>query len=189
MGEALNEPGLDGKGLVIRGRHWLSLSPVASAASQYKAMLATSLALPRSVNAFADLGTLTPAQWLAANKGSASLLSAPLPPNIHLATVHSHNASAILLRLTHVYEKGEDATLSGPVTLSLATLFAAPLTIKSAVEMTMFGTQPLAGVPKTTFTSDAGNVVTVPIVPAAPSGPGLDVTLTTMQIRTFMCQV
>ena len=183
MQQALNEPGVDGKGLIIRGRHWLSLS---SSPATYKAMQAVALSLPNYVTAFAGTNGATPAQWLAANKGSASLLSAPLPPNIHLATVHSHNASALLLRLTHVYEMGEDATLSGPVTLSLATLFAPPLTVKTATEMTLMGTQPLAGVPKTTFTSDNGTVITVPIVPAAPSGPGLTVTLTTMQIRTWI---
>ena len=43
----------------------------------------------------------TPTQWLAAYKGNGTLLAAPLPANVHLTTVHAHNATNFLLRLTH----------------------------------------------------------------------------------------
>ena len=51
------------------------------------------------------------------------------------------------------------------------------------------GTLPLASVPSQVYQADNGTAFTVPIVPPAPSGAGLDVTLTVMQIRTFLCTV
>jgi hypothetical protein len=73
--------------------------------------------------------------------------------------------------------------------IDLASLFAAPLTITAATEMTLPGTQPLAGVPKQTYTADGGASFTVPIVPPAPSGPGLTITISAQQIRTFLCTI
>ena len=64
-----------------------------------------------------------------------------------------------------------------------------PFKITAAVEMTLPGTQPLSGVPKTTFRTDGGAEYTVPIVPMAPSGPDLSITLSVQQIRTFMCTI
>jgi glycerol-3-phosphate dehydrogenase (NAD(P)+) len=43
-----------------------------------------------------------------------SVLAAPLPPSIHLLTVHAHSPTALLLRLAHLFEAGEDAALSAP---------------------------------------------------------------------------
>lgn len=97
----LNEPGIDGKGLIIRGRHWLLLAPAALAPPLYKAMQHEALALPTTARAFAALGTLTLAQWLQSYSPSAALLAAPLPPNVHLATAQAWNATAVLVRLAH----------------------------------------------------------------------------------------
>jgi hypothetical protein len=136
------------------------------------------------VAAFAQLGALTPAQWLAANTGRRSLLAAPLPQNVHLATVQAKSASRALLRLAHLFGAGESATLSQNATVSLAGLFDGK-TVASAVEMTLPGSQPLAGVPQRTYVTDGGAKVTVPILPPPPSGAGMDVVLGPMGIRTF----
>ena len=189
VGEPLNEPGLDGKGLVIRGRHWLVAAPPAAAPAAYKALHATALSLPRTVTAFGGLGALTPAQWLAAYKPSASLLSKPLPANVHLATAQAQGGGKLLLRLAHTYEVGEDPVLSADVSVDLATLLAGPLSIKSAVDMTLPGSQPLSAVAQTTYLADGGSPVTVPRLPPAPAGAALTVTLKAQQIRTFMCTV
>ena len=69
---------------------------------------------------------------------------------MHLLTVHSWGPGRTLLRLSHSYEEGEDAALSGNVTVSLKALFA-HLTLHSAVETTSTGNQPLSDVTPTTY--------------------------------------
>lgn len=185
VGEALNEPGLDGNGLIVRGRHWLALAPAASAPAVYKQLQQRGLALPNAVVGYAPLGSLTPAQWVARYTSNASLLAAPLPPNVHLATVHSHSPTTVLLRLAHLYETGEDKALSQNATVALGSLLAGR-TVASVVETTLMGTIPLASVPQQTYTTDSGTKYTVPILPQAPSGAEMSVTLSAMEIRTFM---
>ena len=176
---------MDGNGLIVRGHHWISAAPATSAPATYKALQQQALAAPNSVIAFASLGSLTPAQWIAQNKANQSLLSAPLPPNVHLATVQSYNASTILLRLAHLYEVGEDPVLSQNATVPLAKLFSGR-TVTAAVETTLTGAKPLTSVPQQTYVTDAGDSYTVPVLPSPPSGASMDVTLSPMEIRTFL---
>jgi hypothetical protein len=188
VAEALNEPGLDGKGLIIRGRHWIVAAPAAAAPPLYRALQETAVIQPRALTAFAALGSYTPATWLAQFKPAASLLTAPLPDNVHLVTAHAQGNGTVLVRLAHVFEAGEDTQGGGsqPATVALATLLNG-LPIASAVEMTLVGTQPLATIEPTTYTFDDGRVITLPVLPPAPGGSGLEVTLAPMEIRTFLC--
>jgi hypothetical protein len=101
--------------------------------------------------------------------------------------VHLQGPHLLLLRLSHLFEAGEDPVLSANVTVSLASLLAGPLSIVAAEEMTLPGAAPLAAVPQTTFLTEAGQSITVPVLPAAPAGPGLDIVLSAMQIRVFRC--
>ena len=184
--EALNEPGLDGKGLIVRGRHWLIAAPADTAAAAYKPLHLRGLTLPSSTIAFAPL-VGTPAEWLKTFTPTASLLSASLPPALHLATVHALNATTILLRLTHAFDAGEHATLSAPVSIDLATLLLAPLRIIAAIEMTLPGSMPLASVPTRTLRTDGGAVFVTPAIPPPPAGASLTVTLTPGDVRTWEC--
>jgi hypothetical protein len=186
----LNEPGVDGQGLVVRGRHWVLAAPAALAGPAGKALAQQALAAPSQQGAvfFAGLQGASPAQWAGAFRARGSLLRAPLPPNLHLATVHVLGPSTWLLRLAHLYEAGEDAALSGSASVDLATLFAGS-TVTAAEDMTLPGALPLAAVRSTRYVTEGGLNVTGPALPAAPAGPGLTVTLTAMQIRTFRCTV
>ncbi len=188
VAEALNEPGIDGKGLIVRGRHWLVAAPAAAAAPLYRRLQELAVAQPRALTAFAGLGSYSVAQWLSSFKPTAALLASPLPPNVHLVAAHAQGNGTVLVRLAHVYEANEDPSGSQPATVALATLFSG-LPIVAAEEMTVIGTQPLAGIETTTYSFDDGRVVTLPALPAAPSGPGLEVTLEPMDIRTFLCTI
>ena len=117
VGEPLNEPGLNanGAGLVIRGVHRLALDAPGAAAANGKEGVQAMLFPPQLSYA---------AVPRAMTGGVFSGLAAPLPPAIHLLTVHAHSPSTLLLRLAHLYEVGEDAVLSAPVTVALSNLFA-----------------------------------------------------------------
>jgi len=103
-------------------------------------------------------------------------------------TLHSLGPTTVLLRVAHLFAVGEDAALSKPASVDLATLFVA-FSVLSAEEMTLPGTIPLTAAPVTSYTTTAGDRVMLPVIPDAPAGPGLTVTLQAMQIRTFRAQV
>ena len=105
---------------------------------------------------------------------------------MHLATVHVHDEGTWLVRLAHIFERGEDAALSADARVDLASLFAARA-VAAAVEVTLPGAMPLADVAPTTYRTEGGLTVTLPALPAPPAGPGLTVVLSAMQIRAFLC--
>ena len=89
---------------------------------------------------------------------------------------HPHFARSLLLSLQ----------LSIGALLSASTGFR----ITSAVEMTATGGVPLASLkPVSYFVDGRVNPVVMPQVPAAPYGPGLNVSVSPMQVRTFLCKV
>jgi hypothetical protein len=186
VGENLDEPGVDGRGLIVRGRHLLVAAPAAQASAIRPLQLAA-LALPETVRAFAPLVALSPAQWRAAYTSRVSLLAAPLPENVHLATVHALSDASLLLRLAHAYELGEDAVGSRNVTVALAALLSGGRPITGAFDATLQGSQPLAGVARRTYRTDGGATFATPVLPAEPAGAQLDVELAPMQLRTLMC--
>ena len=183
MQYTLDEPGVDGAGLSVRGRHWLLAAPAAAAPAAVKAVQQAAMSAPTAVTAFARLD-LDPERWAAMYAARASLLARELPANVALATVHAHNDSAWLVRLAHLYEAGEDAALSANATVALATLFTRRAT--AATEMTLPGGQPLAAVAPTTYRTEGGLTTTQPALPPAPAGADLVVSLEPMQIRTFL---
>lgn len=183
VGEPLNETGLDGNGLIVRGTHRLTIDPPAAAGAARRTALNDMMFRPLPL--YTPLTTTVPA-WLAAHTPTLTGLSAPLPANLHLLTAHAWGPGTLLLRLAHMYEVGEAGPLSANVTVNLATMFSS-FTITSAVETTLTANQPLADAPVTTYVTDDGYTSTLPIVPPAPAGSALAVTLTPMTIRTFMC--
>lgn len=185
VGEPLNETGLDGNGLIVRGTHTLSLDVAGAGYAALRSLAAASLLKPLLTIA---ANTESPAGWAAAHRGAYAGVNATLPVNVHVVTVHSLGPTTLLLRLGHMFAVGEDAALSLPVTVDLASLFTT-LTVQSATEMTLPGSIPLTEAPVTTYTTTEGESVTLPVIPPAPAGPTLTITLSAMQIRTFMCQV
>jgi hypothetical protein len=190
--EALDERGVDGKGLRVAVAHRVLVSaPGAPAARAHRAALHAALLPPQWLVAPLPAG-VPPAAWAAALRpgaANASLLApGALPPSVALLTLHAWNASAALLRLAHTFEAGEDPGAgSSNATVALAGLFAPPaLRVRTAVELTLTGGQPLADVEPVTYRLQGGANVTLPVLPPPPSGPGLEVTLAPMEVRTFL---
>lgn len=189
VGEPLNEPGVDGNGLVVRGRHWLSIAPPKAAPQIYRSRFQSGLLGTGLVAAAPLAAGVTPAAWLAEHVSSASALGtgpSGLPSNVHLATLQSLGPKQLLVRLAHLYETGEDAVMSAPVTVALATLVSGA-TVSACTEMTLINSLPLADVKPVTYLIDGQAPLTLPVVPPAPAGAGLQVTLGPMEIRTFQC--
>ncbi|XP_054157914.1 lysosomal alpha-mannosidase-like [Oppia nitens] len=137
VGEALNEPGVDGKGLVIRGKFWLLLTSLADAADAHRDLAQRILSEPSLT--FGKLGSTTPEDYLKKHKCQYTGLAKELPKNVHLLTVEQWKDSQLLVRLEHYYQTNESRQLSKPVTVSLRDMFA-QFTVTEARETTLTGT-------------------------------------------------
>uniref|UniRef100_A0A8K9X609 Alpha-mannosidase n=1 Tax=Oncorhynchus mykiss TaxID=8022 RepID=A0A8K9X609_ONCMY len=119
VGEPLNEMSdIYPEGLVVRGRHLLSLSPPATAADTHRP-LAQEVVLQPLIT-FTD-GELHPSTRL-----EFSGLQAVLPPAVHLLTVSQWDQDTVLLRLEHQYQASESKEHSQPVTVNLQRLGGDP---------------------------------------------------------------
>uniref|UniRef100_A0A8C7N8H6 Alpha-mannosidase n=1 Tax=Oncorhynchus kisutch TaxID=8019 RepID=A0A8C7N8H6_ONCKI len=111
VGEPLNETSdIYPEGLVVRGRHLLSLSPPAMAADTHRPLAQEFSSLP-----------LSQPYW---RRFKFSGLQAVLPPAVHLLTVSQWDQDTVLLRLEHQYQASESKEHSQPVTVNLQKLFS-----------------------------------------------------------------
>lgn len=79
---------------------------------------------------------------------SWSPLTKPLPPNVHLLSLLQYNDTAnntLMLRLVHIFEKGEDPVWSLPAQLDLAKLFSS-VSVTAADERSLTGVLPVSAV-------------------------------------------
>jgi lysosomal alpha-mannosidase len=185
VGEPLNETGLDGNGLIIRGVHRLSLDVAADAPAARRSALGD-LSL-RPLQQFAPLGAATPSSWVAANTAFFSGLAAPVAPQLQILTVHSWGPNQLLVRVAHSYESA-DGAMGVNASVSLTNLFAG-FNLTDITEMTLTANRPIATAPSFTYQVDGIGAVTLPVVPSSPAGPAATVSLSAMQIRTFRCTV
>ncbi|CAJ0946335.1 unnamed protein product, partial [Mesorhabditis belari] len=129
VNEALDEPGKDGKGLVVRGQHWLLLDDPSIAASTHRQLAVNLFHRPIPVYATVD----DPVSYRKTFKTRFAGLKQDLPANINLLSLEKRG-NEILLRLEHIFQANEDGTLSQPVTLDFSNLFAG-FSIKSVQEL------------------------------------------------------
>jgi lysosomal alpha-mannosidase len=133
VGEALNESAF-GQGLVVCGKHFLSIEPPKSSAlyhrvhSQqlYMHPLATYALIKSS---YANYSTSYRQTW--------SALTETLPLNIHLLTLDQLTEKEYLIRLEHYFELDEDDIYSHSTTINLQSIFKSIGTINNTLELTL----------------------------------------------------
>ncbi len=195
VGEPLNEPGVNGNGLIVRGVHRFSVqAPATAAASRRAAVQDVSLFMPLVM--FGGV----PASPLPSGP-NATALRAELPPNVGLLSMQSFSPTSLIVRLAHLFASGEDAALSNDVTVDLANLFT--ISFSSCMEMTLPGGQFLSSVRPVTYRTQDTNgkalpELKLPLAPTdaaplrSPDGARLramPITLSAMQVRTFTCDI
>ena len=189
VGEALNETGLDGNGLIITGSTWVHLSPLADAAYHARA---TANALYTPVHqSYAPLSESI-AEYIGGHQVNATFLRTDLPLQVELITAQVFTEGKVLIRLAHSYGVGESQAYSTPVTVDLSTLFVVP--IIDAQEMNLS-----AALPKGTRSRYEWNTTesadSAPWRPSSRRGrpevaaAGLNVTINPAEVRTFLCTV
>ncbi|XP_042239009.1 lysosomal alpha-mannosidase-like isoform X2 [Homarus americanus] len=139
VGEALNETAF-GKGLVVRGKHYLLHSYFATSKDCDFGCLHRSVGehiMLEPVLSFTPT-TATTHTWKNTYTNKWTGLKTSLPANVHLLTLEPWTDGSLLLRLEHMYEAQESATLSNPVTVNLQDLLV-DWKILSAVETTLSG--------------------------------------------------
>lgn len=189
VGEALNETGADGKGLIARGKHYLFLDTVQNSGALHREMglrlyMAPSLSFTNS--------QMKQQEWSQKFFANWSGLKSPLPDNVHMLTLEQWGGPTIrpsatqpfLVRFEHIYEKGENSALSQPVKILAKDLFV-PFSIKTMEELTLGANLPLADLKRLQwktkdYTTDS-EAVRRPIQAA----DNFTVILNPMEIRTF----
>jgi len=184
VGEPLNEPGLDGKGLYARGKHYLHLDTIANSVELHRDM-AQRLYLAPSIGYIPS--ALDPGSYSKQYRTTWSGLKRALPPNVHLLTLEQWHSGFFLLRLEHFYAKDEHPVLSKPASVMLKDLFE-PFIIDKLDEVTLGANQFLSNATRLEWnvsnygrTKSAMNSFVTPVDPAT-----LTVVLQPMQIRTFL---
>ena len=180
VGEALSEPGLDGKGLIITGTHVVHLVPLQYAAEA--ARVTASIIYTPLHQSYAPLSGSVD-DYLSSHKSDVSFLKTNLPPNVDMITAQWYG-SGVLLRFAHQFGAGESARWSTPVTFDLASLFVIP--ISDAQEVTLSAALPVGQrTPYSWNTTDSEEAYTSARVPLQ----GTQVTINPAEVRTFIVTV
>ena len=167
VGEALNEPGVNGRGLIVRGKFLLVLEEAKSSAKVHRVISEEEMLRP-SLAFSAGSG----------HKASYQALTRSLPANVHLLTFESFGKS-VLLRLEHQFAVGEDDELSKAVTVQLKGLFK-DFTILAFTELNLSANLVKENVDWKRARRE--NRVLLPSV-------DFEITLKPMEIRTFKLEI
>uniref|UniRef100_A0A7E4VQL4 Alpha-mannosidase n=1 Tax=Panagrellus redivivus TaxID=6233 RepID=A0A7E4VQL4_PANRE len=130
--EALDEPGTDGRGLVVRGKHLVTLG-TANSVQERKLTLKL---FHEPVITYSPMTSF--AAWKNTGLFEFTGLARDLPDNVHILTLKRLSNNTVLIRLEHFLQNGEDALLSQPTTVDLEKLFTT-FDIISVTELTLAG--------------------------------------------------
>uniref|UniRef100_A0A2K6VX37 Alpha-mannosidase n=1 Tax=Onchocerca volvulus TaxID=6282 RepID=A0A2K6VX37_ONCVO len=122
VGEALDELGDTGQGLVVRGRHWIIMESPENSAKFYRPL---SLELYNSpLITFAER-KMTPWDHNRTFVTEYSALNRSLPLAINVLTMQMIAPTRIIIRLEHIFQGDEDKHLAQPTKVVLNGLFTA----------------------------------------------------------------
>ncbi|CAG2107047.1 unnamed protein product [Medioppia subpectinata] len=136
--EPLDEPGVDGNGLTIRGRFWLQLATVAAATELHRELANRLMMEP--VVTFNRLAKGQAPHYYKKHRTNYTALYNPLPRNIHLLTLERWANRTLLLRLEHFYQWNESREWSAPARVELRDVFR-EFVVYDAVETTLSATE------------------------------------------------
>jgi lysosomal alpha-mannosidase len=186
--EPLNEPGVDGKGLIVRGRHWALLTPPSEGPKAIRTLASEVFNGP--VMLFnPGVASSSPSYWG---------IKTNVPPQINVLTVEQWHKETVLIRLEHMFQSGEDPVLSAPINVDLANMFAPVFTVVNATELTLSANRPVGDMSETKFQSTKNSVRHYLGLEGKPhSGKAtrkhrttdLKINMKPMEIRTFRCDI
>ncbi|OWF45655.1 lysosomal alpha-mannosidase-like [Mizuhopecten yessoensis] len=192
VGEPLNETGLDHKGLVVRGKHYVFLGGFEESAAFHRKMalrlyMAPSLSFIPYVMKYTNWTKYFQTQW--------SGINYTLPANVHLLTLEQwggpgavpSSSQPYIIRLEHIFENGEHSQLSKDATVNLQGLFVT-FTVDSVTELTLGANMALSDLHRLQWNTTDVNMNDAPVLPTDQTD-SLVVKLTPMQIRTYQVQI
>ncbi|XP_048473752.1 lysosomal alpha-mannosidase [Rhincodon typus] len=183
VGEALSEPGYDGTGLIVRGKHLVFLDTVRGSAELHRLQAQAEYMAPWTIM---GQGPGTAYSSRPKHVAEFSALKEELPPNLHLLTLAQWDSQSFLIRLEHQFEMGESSIYSKPVTVDLANLFSA-FKITSVEEMSLGFNQRKQDVSRLSWKTRPGR--RVKSVSSHKASSDYVVVLNPMEIRTFRVHI
>jgi len=138
VGEPLSEPGLDGKGLIITGAHYVQLTAV-NALAQKTRVLQQRVFAPLHWSLAPLSGSIS--SYLTTHNSDWTALQTALPITVEIMSAYAQRDGTVLLRLAHNFGVGEGADLSGPVTVDLSTLFSNEFKPTTVTEVSLTNNQ------------------------------------------------
>ncbi|CAF3727422.1 unnamed protein product [Rotaria socialis] len=180
VNEPLNETAF-GKGLVVRGKHFLILELPANSALIHRVGAQELFMHPIATYA---LPQISYANYSSAYHQTWSALSESMPLNVHLLTLDQLSAKQFLIRIEHYFELNEDEIYSQAVNVDLQALFKSLGTITNLTELTLAANLPLSQLHRLNWMTNDNESSHVNI-PKDASLTDTIVTLNPMQIKTF----
>uniref|UniRef100_A0A8D8QN90 Alpha-mannosidase n=1 Tax=Cacopsylla melanoneura TaxID=428564 RepID=A0A8D8QN90_9HEMI len=189
--EPLNEPGVDNKGLAIRGQHWLTLGDRSTQSAVDRALSLELTYRPWLFFTQVDAGVDFHA-WATENRMQYSAMKKKLPEGIHVLTLEPWTDGNILLRLEHTLQSGDHPELSKPASINLYKFFH-PFRIQTIYETSLSGAQWYQDMTRMKWKVDPDILVHQNSDQAASVDRSFvdvfNITLTPMMIRTFVLSV
>jgi len=114
-----NEVGSDGKGLIVRGKHYLFFGPTSQSAQLYRKQSESVLMAP--IVSFEKYNTRQ--EYESKRVTTYSSLTHSLPESVHLLTLENWRPNQVLIRLEHMFETSDNNALSKGVDIKLNDIF------------------------------------------------------------------